>query len=155
LGKFDVQDQGLMTDRIPITGNIAIPLDEVEFHVSRSGGPGGQGVNTSDSRVELRFDVAASPSLTDTQKARLLHVLSGRLDRSGRLRVVSSTHRSQLLNRRAAVERFAALLADALRVRPKRQASKPSRGAKERRLGAKARRASIKRDRQRPRPGDD
>jgi ribosome-associated protein len=154
LGKFDVQDQRLMTDRIPITGNIVIPLDEVEFHVSRSSGPGGQGVNTTDSRVELRFDVAGSPSLSDTQKARVLHVLGGRLDRSGRLRVVSSTHRSQLLNRRAVVERFAALLADALRVRPRRQASKPSRSAKERRLGAKARRASIKRERRRPTTDD-
>jgi ribosome-associated protein len=143
-----------MPEPILITVDIAIPVDELEFHVSRSSGPGGQGVNTTDSRVELRFDVANSPSLNPAQRARLLHVLSGRLDRTGKLRIVASTHRSQLLNRRDAVDRLRATLADALRPRTPRRPSKPSKGAKERRLAAKARRSATKQDRRRPRYDD-
>jgi ribosome-associated protein len=139
-----------MPDSISITATLAIPAEELEFAVSRSSGPGGQGVNTTDSRVELRFDVASSPSLSEQQRARLLEVLGGRLDRDGRLRVVAQTHRSQLLNRRAAVERLQALLADALRPRTPRRPTRPSTAAKRERLETKRRRGAVKRKRQPP-----
>jgi ribosome-associated protein len=144
-----------MQEPIPITANIAIPLDELDFQTSRASGPGGQGVNTTDSRVELRFDVANSPSLGPAERAHLLDALGGRLDAQGRLRIVAQNHRSQLLNRRLAVERLRALLADALRPRAERRATRPSMAARERRLAAKRRRGARKRDRRPPGTGAD
>ncbi len=85
-------------------------MAELEFRASRASGPGGQGVNTTDSRVELRFDLAGSPSLTEEAKERALRRLGPRLDSGGVLRVVAQAQRSQLANRRAAIERFAELL---------------------------------------------
>jgi ribosome-associated protein len=143
-----------MADPILVTANFALPADELEFAVSRSSGPGGQSVNTTDSRVEVRFDVAGSPSLTEPQRARLIEVLGGRLDSEGRLRVVAQTHRSQLLNRRAAVERLRTLLADALRPPTPRRPTKPSAAARRQRLETKRRRAVLKR-RRRPPVADD
>jgi ribosome-associated protein len=145
-----------MPEHLAITANIAIPLDELEFRTSRSSGPGGQGVNTTDSRVELRFDVANSPSLGPSERARIMAAAGGRIDAGGRLRIVAQDHRSQLLNRRLALERFTALLADALRPRGSRRQTRPSAAAKERRLDAKRRQAARKRDRRAPgRGGDD
>jgi ribosome-associated protein len=140
-----------MHEPIPVTANIVIPLDELEFRASRASGPGGQGVNTTDSRVELRFDVAHSPSLRPVERARLLAALGGRLDAGGRLRIVAQTHRSQLLNRRLAIERLRTLLADALRPRTERRPTRPSAAARERRLATKRRQAARKRDRRAPR----
>ena len=144
-----------MQERLAITANIAIPLDELEFRTSRSSGPGGQGVNTTDSRVELRFDVANSPSLGPAERARVLAAAGGRIDAGGRLRIVAQDHRSQLLNRRLAVARFQALLAEALRPRGPRRPTRPSAAARERRLAAKRRQASRKRDRRAPGQGED
>jgi ribosome-associated protein len=127
--------------------NFTIPDDEIVLRASRSSGPGGQHVNTSATRVEARWNVRDSPSLSDTDRAWLLQRLAGRLDRAGVLRVVSSEQRSQLQNRAAAGARLRETVATAL-VRPKRRRkTKPSRAAEEARLTRKRRRADVKRRR--------
>jgi ribosome-associated protein len=143
-----------MGEVVQVTPELAIPVEELRFRVSRSGGPGGQGVNTTDSRVELLFDLAGSPSLTDEQKQRAIRRLGRRVDPSGTLRVVAQTYRSQLANRRVAVERFAALLAGALTVQRSRRPTRPSARVAARRVDAKRRRAATKQLRRRPPPGE-
>ena len=145
-----------MSEVVRVTPEIAIPVAELEFRASRASGPGGQGVNTTDSRVELRFDVAGSPSLSPAARERALRRLGPRLDASGVLRVVAQAQRSQLANRRAAVERFAELLAAALATPRPRRPTRPSRAAAARRVESKRRRAATKRLRGRPhRPDED
>lgn len=139
---------------VRINGRLAIPRSELRFLASRSGGPGGQHVNTSSTRIEVWWDVAASPSLSELQRARLLDQLATRLDGEGRLRLVSSEHRSQLRNREAVTERLAEVVAEGLRVPKPRRATKPSRAAKERRIEAKKRRGAVKRERRRPEGGE-
>src|SRR6478609_2266156 len=90
---------------LDVSPELRLPLTELEFRATRSGGPGGQHVNTSSTRVELWWDVAASPSLTDEQRLRLLNRLGSRLDSAGRLRLVSSESRSQLRNRESEIGR--------------------------------------------------
>lgn len=122
-----------------------IPERELGWRFSRSSGPGGQGVNTTDSRVELIFDVAASTALTEDQRARVLQRLSKRLV-DGILTVVASEYRSQLRNRDAARARLDAMLRAALAPDlPTRRPTRPSRAARERRLADKRRRMLIKR----------
>jgi ribosome-associated protein len=126
---------------------IVVPERELSERFSRSSGPGGQGVNTTDSRVELSFDVARSPSLPETTRARMLGRLEGRLV-DGVVTVAASEHRAQLANRRAARERLTALLTEAAAPPPrKRRPTKPSRGANQRRLDAKKRRSETKKSR--------
>ena len=121
-----------------------IPLSELEWQFSASGGRGGQHANTSNTRAEVFFDIADSPSLGPRQRARLL-------DRLGpRLRVVASERRSQHQNRELAVERLRSKLAEGLHVDPKRVPTAPSRAAKRRRVEAKRYRGEIKRDRRKP-----
>jgi ribosome-associated protein len=141
-----------MAETVRITRDIEIPLEELELRASRASGPGGQGVNTTDSRVELRFDLSGSPSLPAEARERALRRLASRLDSAGRLRVVAQTQRSQLANRRDAIERFAALLRDAVSVPRSRRPTRPSAAAAARRLEGKRQRASTKRLRQRPPP---
>jgi ribosome-associated protein len=112
-------------------------------------------VNTTDSRVELRFDLAGSPSLPPEAKERALRRLGPRLDAGGVLRVVAQAQRSQLANRRAATERFAELLAAALHTPRPRRPTRPTRAAAARRVEAKRRRSTTKRLRERPRRPDD
>ncbi len=115
---------------------------------SRSGGPGGQNVNTRSTRVEVVFDVAGSPSLGPRQRARVMDKLGGRLDTDAKLRVVASEERSQAQNRALALGRLRDLLAEALRPDPPpRRPTRPSRGAVERRLASKRARGRIKRER--------
>ena len=122
-----------------------IPPDELSWRFSRSTGPGGQSVNTTDSRVELSYDVANSTVLTAAQKERALRALAGRLA-GGVLTVTASESRSQLRNREAAAERMSALLTDATGPPPRpRRPTKPSRAARERRLADKRRTSEIKR----------
>ena len=137
---------------LDITPALRLPLSELEYRASRSGGPGGQHVNTSSTRIEVWWDVAGSPSLNPEQRAHLLDRLRARLDSAGRLRLVSSGTRSQLRNREDVTERLRAVVAAALADRKKRTPTKPSRAAKAARLEAKRRRAATKRHR-RP-PGD-
>lgn len=124
---------------------MVIPPAELSWRFSRSPGPGGQSVNTADSRVELSYDLAASDALGPVLKERAMRRLAGRLV-GGILTVAASEHRSQLRNREAAARRMATLLETATAPPPRpRRATKPSRAARERRLDAKRRRSQIKR----------
>ncbi len=124
-----------------------IPLEELSFRATRSGGPGGQHVNTSATRVEVRWNVTESPSLSDEQRRRLLERLGSRIDARGYLRVVAAERRSQLRNRQAAVERLSSLVSDALKQPRKRRKTRPPRAATERRLDEKRQRGNVKRER--------
>lgn len=136
-----------MADDLQVTRTLVVPGAELTERFSRSSGPGGQGVNTTDSRVELVWDVAAT-SLPTTVRARLLERLSGRLTDDGVLVVVAAEHRSQLQNRRAARERLAQLIRSAaLPPPPKRRPTRPTLGSKRRRLDTKKRRGEVKRGR--------
>jgi ribosome-associated protein len=133
-----------VADDLRVTDRLVIPAAQLTERFSRSSGPGGQGVNTTDSRVELSFDVAGSPSLPENLRARALERLEGRLV-DGVLTVTASEHRAQLQNRTAARARMAALLRDAIAPPgPQRRATKPSKGSVERRLQSKKRRSVIK-----------
>jgi ribosome-associated protein len=124
---------------------VVIPPAELSWRFSRSPGPGGQSVNTADSRVELSFDLAGTGALPPVLKDRALRALAGRLA-GGVLTVVASEHRSQFRNRQAAASRLSALLTEATAPPPApRRATRPSRGARERRLAAKRHRSQIKR----------
>jgi len=140
---------------LDITPDLRLPLAELEYQASRSGGPGGQHVNTSSTRIEVWWDVAGSPSLSPEQRAQLLERLGARLDSTGRLRLVSSGTRSQLRNREDVTERLRSVVAAALALRKKRKPTKPSRAAKAARLEAKRRRAATKRHRRPPGERDD
>jgi ribosome-associated protein len=134
-----------MPGPLRVSRSILIPERELRWRFSRSSGPGGQSVNTADSRVELSFDVAASTALGPVQRARALERLTGRLV-DGVLTIAASEERSQLRNREAARERLAHLLAEAVAPPPpRRRPTKPSRRAVERRLEAKRRRSRTKR----------
>jgi ribosome-associated protein len=142
------------TASLEVAFDLRLPLAELEFRASRSGGPGGQHVNTSSTRVELWWDVANSPTLSDEQRRRLLDRLATRLDGNGRLRVVAGGTRSQLRNREEATERLRQMVAAALMVPKARKRTRPSRAAKAGRLEDKRRRAAVKRDRKPPRQED-
>ncbi|MEU9506411.1 alternative ribosome rescue aminoacyl-tRNA hydrolase ArfB [Micromonospora sp. NPDC048170] len=136
-----------MDDGLRVTDRWTVPAAELRERFSRSSGPGGQGVNTTDSRVELSYDLAASPGVPEPLRARALERLAGRLV-DGVLTVTASEHRAQLANREAARERLAALLREAAAPPPPpRRPTRPSRGAKERRLAEKKRQSQRKRDR--------
>ena len=142
-----------MPDDLRVNSWLVVPGGELRERFSRSSGPGGQSVNTTDSRVELSFDVARSPSLPARERNRALTRLASRLA-DGVVTVAAETERSQLMNREAARARLAALLREAIAPPPPpRVATKPTRGARERRLADKRRRAQTKRDR-RPDAGD-
>lgn len=132
-----------------INGRLALPRGELRYTASRSGGPGGQHVNTSSTRIELWWDVTASPSLSEDQRQRLLSRLASRLDGGGRLRIVSAAHRSQLQNREAATERFREIVAEALIIPKARRATRPTRSSREARLKQKKDRGALKRERRR------
>jgi ribosome-associated protein len=134
-----------MPGDLRLRGSLVIPESELGWRFSRSSGPGGQSVNTTDSRAELSFDVARTAALGPVLRARALDRLGDRLV-DGVLTVAASEHRSQLQNRRAAEERLAALLVEAIAPPPrKRRATRPSKGAVQRRLDEKKRRSQTKR----------
>lgn len=137
---------------VRVQPRLTIPEEELEFRFSRSGGPGGQHANTSDTRVELRFDVEASTALTDEQKARVRARLGNRITGDGHLVLTGSEYRSQTRNREAVVARFAALLAGALRVERARKRTRRSRVADRRRLEAKSHQSVKKALRRTPDP---
>jgi ribosome-associated protein len=132
-----------------------LPESELEFRATRSGGPGGQHVNTSSTRVELVFDLDGSPTLTDTERELARRRLRRRLDADGRVRVVAQDERSQLRNRRLATERFCELMRAALAPPPPpRRPTAPTRAAREERLESKRRGGERKRMRRPPGPED-
>ena len=126
---------------VRVSSSLRIPMAELQFRFSPSGGPGGQHANKVATRVELRFDVAGSPSLGPHQRARLLERLGPEV------RVVADDERSQLRNRQLAVDRFRERVAGALHVEKSRRPTRPSRGAKERRLADKRKLSERKRAR--------
>jgi len=134
-------------DSLPVTPEISIPRSELTYRATRSGGPGGQHVNTSSTRIELLWDLSNSQAVGDEQRERLRAKLAPRLDADGMVRVVASDHRSQRQNRMAADERLAALVRHALHVPKKRRKTKPPAAAKERRIKEKKLRSEKKRDR--------
>ncbi|HET6297068.1 MAG TPA: alternative ribosome rescue aminoacyl-tRNA hydrolase ArfB [Kribbella sp.] len=138
-------DSGLM-----VRAGVVIPEAELGWRFSRSSGPGGQSVNTTDSRVELSFDLAATTALNEVLKARALERLSSRLV-DGVLTVTASEHRSQWRNREAARTRLAALIREGIAAPPRqRRPTRPSKNAVRRRLDEKKRRGETKRLRNRP-----
>jgi len=134
-----------MEDLVRITDALAVPRSELEYRATRSGGPGGQHVNTSSTRIELTWNVATSSVLSDEQRARIREKLKNRMDESGVLRLTASSSRSQLQNREDVTERFARLVADALKVVKPRKRTRPPRQSKEARLKAKKQRSEQKR----------
>jgi len=132
---------------ISVRPGIAVPESELEFVVSRSGGPGGQNVNKVSTRVTLRFDLEKTTALTAEQRARIRARLASRINKDGVLQVTSQRTRSQDLNREDAVSRFAELLSGALREEKSRVATKATRSSKEQRLEDKRKRTNIKRAR--------
>lgn len=139
-----VAGAALRGDHLVVTRALRIPLRELTWHASAAGGPGGQHANTANTRVEVRFDIAGSPSLGPRQRARLL-------ERLGPLvRVVASERRSQARNREHALERLGERLAAALAMAPRRAPTRPPAAAREARLRAKRRRGEVKRGRRPP-----
>ncbi len=140
-----------MPGPLSVRPGIVIPERELTWRFSRSSGPGGQSVNTSDSRVELSFNLSSTQSLHETLRRRAQERLAGRLV-GGVVTVSASEHRSQLRNREAAEQRLAAVLRDAIAPPgPPRRSTRPTRGSIRRRLDTKRRRSDLKRDRQVPR----
>jgi len=143
-----------VADDLRVTPRLTIAGSELRERFSRSSGPGGQSVNTSDTRVELAFDLLRSPSVPGWLRERMRERLAGRLV-NGVLTVVAAEQRSQLANRSAARDRLSALLAAAAAPPPpQRRPTKPSRTARDKRLSAKRRRGEIKRGRSGGDPAD-
>lgn len=130
---------------IQVGDDLFVAKSELTFRASRSGGPGGQHVNTSSTRVELVWDVAGSPSLDERQRQRLLKKLATRLTGEGVLQLADASTRSQHRNRESVTERFREIVAQALVVPKPRKKTRPPKAAKERRLRAKKRRGEVKR----------
>ncbi|KHD75494.1 alternative ribosome rescue aminoacyl-tRNA hydrolase ArfB [Actinoplanes utahensis] len=136
-----------MLEDVRVNDRLTIPAAELSWRFSRASGPGGQGVNTTDSRVELSWDLLGSDLLPAALKERAVERLGARLI-DGVLTVTASEHRSQLRNREAAAARLAMRVGEAIATPPRqRRPTKPSRGSVERRIGEKKRRAQIKRNR--------
>lgn len=128
---------------------VQIPENELTWRFSRSSGPGGQHVNTADTRVELLWDVTNTGAFSEVQRERALHRLAHRLS-DGVLTVAASEHRSQLRNREAARRRLDALVSEAIRPTRKRRPTRPTKGSQRRRAEAEKRRSEIKRMRRNP-----
>jgi ribosome-associated protein len=129
---------------VRLSGNVRIPESELEVGFARAGGPGGQHVNTSATKVELRWDVEASQALTAAQKARVRTALRNRITADGVLVLAASEHRSQARNRDAVIGRFANLVGEAIRPPKQRRPTRPPKAAKERRLEAKRQQSEKK-----------
>jgi ribosome-associated protein len=137
--------------RIPVTRSISIGEEEIEFAATRSGGAGGQHVNTTDSAVILRFDVSGSPSLPDAVKRQLTELAGSRMSGGGVLILRSEGSRSQHENRREVVERLVALIRQATFVPKKRKPTKATYASRVKRLEGKAKRSGVKAARGKPR----
>jgi len=130
---------------LPITDDLYLPRAELSYRASRAGGPGGQHVNTSSTRVELVWDVAGSPTLTEAQRALVLEKLANRISGEGVLLLAEGGSRSQHQNKEAVTERLQELLREALHVPKPRKKTRPTRAAREERLRDKKLRSETKR----------
>ncbi len=130
-----------------VNGRLRIPLTELHLSATRAGGPGGQHVNTSSTRVEVEWNVRESRSLLEPERTLLLAKLASRLDSRGTFRLVSAETRSQAQNRERVLDRLATVVRAALVVPKTRRKTKPTRASKEKRLDTKKRRSAVKRDR--------
>lgn len=138
-----------------VTDTVTIPMAELQFHFSRSGGPGGQHVNRTATQVELTFDVQGSTRLDESQRARVLSKLKSAIDSRGVLHLTCQTTRSQSRNRAEVIGRFQRLLQRALHVPKPRRPTHPGRAAVERRLQDKRRAGALKQERRRQQPADE
>jgi len=136
-------------DVLIVNASVRIPRTELDVRATRSGGPGGQHVNTSSTRIELRWQPATSAALSEVQRERLLLNLAGKLDGEGWIRFTASEHRSQLQNRDAAEARLVAMVKGALVVPKVRRATKPTYTSKVKRLASKSQRSEVKDNRKR------
>lgn len=136
-----------MSDDLEVTERVTIPREELSIRASRSGGAGGQHVNTSSTRIELLWNAGQSRAIPESMRDGVLQRLRSRINADGFIRIVSSEHRSQLRNRQAAEERLAKLVRGALTVPRARRKTAPTRASKEARLDSKKRRAEIKKRR--------
>ena len=139
---------------IRINDAVAIPRAEVDYRATRSGGPGGQHVNTSSTRIELTWNVATSSALTEEERRRILEKLATRIDGTGELRLVSAGSRSQHQNREDVTARFAQVIERALRIPKPRKRTKPTKASREDRLRAKKKRSETKRGREKIAPDE-
>jgi ribosome-associated protein len=133
-----------------ISNGVTIPAAELEYAASRSSGPGGQHVNTADTRIQLRWNVAGTRALTDAQRARVLRALAGRLTAGGDLLLASDAHRSQRRNRDEVRRRLAQLVREALTPPRPRKRTRPTEASRRKRLESKRQRAEVKRRRGKP-----
>ena len=136
-----------MDDAVVVNAELTIPRGELTYRATRAGGPGGQHVNTSSTKVELSWDVQGSPSLTDDQRRRISEKLATRIAEDGVLRLTSAGSRSQHQNKEDVTERFGRMLEQALRIPKPRRKTKPSRASKEARLKSKKKRSETKSNR--------
>jgi len=141
-------------DHLVVDDTLAVPLTELRYEFSRSGGPGGQNVNKVNTKVGLRWNVEASEGLTELQKQRFLRRFGNRVNREGDLLVVSQEHRTQGRNRDECLEKLRAMLEEISRPPKTRKRTKPSRGSHRRRLKAKRERSERKKLRKPPSMGD-
>jgi ribosome-associated protein len=132
---------------LEVNDSVRVPRAELTYRATRSGGPGGQHVNTSSTRVELAWDVGASPSVSDEERALIREKLSNRISGEGVLLLAASEHRSQNQNKEAVTGRFVELVRQALVVPKKRKKTRPGKAAREARLRAKKHRSEVKRSR--------
>lgn len=139
-----------MDEHLKVNSNLEIPLSELSFTASRGGGPGGQHVNKTSSRVTLRFNVRDSATLSDRQRNRILHKLANRINHEGELRIHVSEERSQYANRQRATERLRLLLAAALRYEKPRRKTHVPQAQRRKRLDSKKKRGNLKQMRRKP-----
>lgn len=133
-----------------VDSGVSIPRNELQLRATRAGGPGGQHVNTSSTRIELLWNVRESRALSEAQRTQLLERLASRVDAQGTVRVVASAYRSQARNRDDALARLAAMIRKALVVPKARKKTRPSRAAKEKRLLSKKHLSDKKQERRKP-----
>jgi len=136
-----------VSDALEVNDEVSIPRDELSIRASRSGGAGGQHVNTSSTRIELLWNIAETRAIPEGVREGVLRRLASRTNADGVIRIVSSEHRSQLRNRQAAEERLVKLVRSALTVPRARRKTGPTRASKEKRLESKKRRAEVKKRR--------
>lgn len=136
-------------DVLIVNGHLRIPRTELDVRATRSGGPGGQHVNTSSTKIELRWQPVNSVALSESQRTRIITALATKLDGEGWLRLTASEHRSQLQNREAAEARLVAMVKGALVVPKVRRATKPTHASKKKRLESKSQRSEVKQQRKR------